>query len=381
MKKRVLLYLLTILLSANCFSQFSKTHYIPPLSHTDSVEPLNQYLYISSPSLVPINFQIQEIGGTTINGTVSRDTPYVYSIGFGTDTQLLTNEIDVSVVKNNKGFIVQAQDLIYVTVRLTAQSNLHAGGLVAKGSAALGTNFRIGAFTNTGAPTSTENYFTFASILATENNTTITFDDIKTGVTLLNNAAAGNTPSNITLNAGESYVIAVKGPSDPNRDGLIGMLINSNKPIAVNCGSFAGSNGSTSNLDLGFDQIVSAERTGQEYIFIKGSGVDVTERPLIVAHEDNTEVFTNGINLPIANLNAGEYLALDGSQFSANGNLYVNTSKNVFAYQGIGGSNSQANQNMHFYLHWVVKLQKLSIIFLSSMKLEIFPILQERFVW
>jgi hypothetical protein len=318
------------------------------LSHTDAVEPLEQFLYISSPSLDPISFQIQEIGGTTINGTVSRNTPYVYSIGFGTDTQLLTNEVDVSVVKNNKGFIVQAQDLIYVTVRLTAQNNLHAGGLVAKGSAALGTNFRIGAFINTGAPTSTENYFTFASILATENNTTITFDDIKTGVTLLNNATAGNTPSNITLNAGESYVIAVKGPSDPNRDGLIGMLINSNKPIAVNCGSFAGSNGSTSNLDLGFDQIVSAERTGNEYIFIKGSGVDVTERPLIVAHEDNTEVFINGINLPIANLNAGEYLALDGSQFSANGNLYVNTSKNVFAYQGIGGSTSQANQNMHF---------------------------------
>ena len=348
MKKRVLLYLLTILLSANCFSQFSKTHYIPPLSHSNSVDPQEQFLYISSPSLVPINFQIQEIGGTTINGTVSRNTPYVYSIGSGTDTQLLTNEIDVNVVKNNKGFIVQAQDLIYVTVRLTAQSNLHAGGLVAKGSAALGTNFRIGGFINTGAPTSTENYFTFASILATENNTTITFDDIKTGVTLLNNAAAGNTPANVTLNAGDSYVIAVKGPSNPNRDGLIGMLVNSNKPIAVNCGSFAGSNGSTSNLDLGFDQIVSAERTGQEYIFIKGSGVNVTERPLIVAHEDNTQVFTNGLTTSIATLNAGEYLALDGSQFSANGNLYVNTSKNVFAYQGIGGTASQANQNMHF---------------------------------
>lgn len=348
MKKRFIFNLLTVLLSINCFSQFSKTHYIPPLSHTDSVEPLNQYLYISSPSLDPINFQIQEIGGTTINATVSRDTPYIHAIGFGTDTQLLTNEIDVNVVKNNKGFIVQAQDLIYVTVRLTAQSNLHAGGLVAKGSAALGTNFRIGGFINTGAPTSTENYFTFASILATENNTTISFDDIKTGVTLLNNAAAGNTPASVNLNAGDSYVIAVKGPSDPNRDGLIGMLVNSNKPIAVNCGSFAGSNGSTSNLDLGFDQIVSAERTGKEYIFIKGAGVDVTERPLIIAHEDNTDVFTNGITTPIATLNAGEYLALDGSQFSTDGNLFVNTSKNVFAYQGIGGTSSQANQNMHF---------------------------------
>jgi gliding motility-associated-like protein len=349
MKQRLFLFILTVLFTASCFSQFSKTHYIPPLSASFGVEPQEQYLYISCPSTTPINFQIQQIGGTSIIGSVSRDTPYIYSIGFGFDTQLLVSENDVSAVLNNKGFIVQAEDLIYVTVRLTATPNFfHAGGLVSKGNAALGTNFRIGAFINTGAPNSTESHYTFASILATENNTLIQFDDIKTGVTLINNAGAGNTPASITLNAGETYVLAVKGPSDENRDGLIGALINSNKPIAVNCGSFAGSNGSTPNLDVGFDQIVSEERTGLEYIFVKGSGVDVTERPLIVAHQDNTEIFLDGNTVPTTTLNAGEYLALDGSQFSVNENLYVRASKNIFAYQGIGGSQSQANQNMHF---------------------------------
>ena len=214
--------------------------------------------------------------------------------------------------------------------------------------AALGTHFRIGAFINTGAPSTTSNHYTFATILATENNTTISFADIKPGVQLINNTAAGSNPSNITLNAGQSFAIAVVGPTVANKDGLIGASITSDKPIAVNCGSFAGSNGTTTNLDLGMDQIVSAERTGMEYIFVKGSGVDETERPLLIADTNNTEIYLNGSATPTTTLNSGQYLALSGTDFSANGNLYVRSSKNIFAYQGIGGSSSQANQNMHF---------------------------------
>ena len=352
MKKRLLFLLFVLLFSLHCQSQFSKTHYIPPLSNSNSpsVEPQGQYLYISCPSTTPVNFQIQEIGGGTIPGVVSRDSPYVYSIGSGYDTQLLVSEGDVNTIKNNKGYIVQAEDLIYVTVRLTASApNNQAGGLVAKGSAALGTQFRIGAFTNTNISATTNNHYTFAAILATENNTVVSFNDIKTGVVLINDTASGNTPASVTLNAGESYVIAVEGPTNANRDGLIGALITATKPIAVNCGSFGGTNGDNDmNLDLGFDQIVSAERTGSEYIFVKGSGLDVTERPLLVANSDNTVIYLNGSTIPAATLNAGQYLSLDGTAFSANGNLYVNASKDIFAYQGLGGSTNQANQNMHF---------------------------------
>ncbi|MFM7018305.1 T9SS type B sorting domain-containing protein [Flavobacterium sp.] len=341
--------LLTFCLSLNCFSQFSKTHYIPPLSNSDSQEPQGQYIYISTPSTTPISFVIQEIGGNSISGTVSRDTPYVYNIGNGYDTQLLISKSDVNTIKNNKGYIINAQDLIYANVRLTStQQNNQAGGLVSKGKAGLGTHFRIGAFINTGASATTTNHYTFATILATENNTTISFGDIKPGVQLINNTAAGNNPANIILNAGQSFAMAVVGPTDANRDGLIGASITSDKPIAVNCGSFAGSNGTTSNLDLGMDQIVSAERTGMEYIFVKGSGLDVTERPLLIADLDNTEIYLNGSTTPTTTLNSGQYLALSGADFSGNGNLYVRSSKNIFAYQGIGGSDSQANQNMHF---------------------------------
>lgn len=347
MKTKVLFLL--ILITTTCFSQFSKTHYIPPISNGLNIEPQDQSLYISCPSTTPINFRIIQLGGATVTGTVSRDTPYVYNIGFGTGTQLMVTGSEVSTIRNDKGFIVEADDLVYVTVRTVAtpQRN-HAGGLVSKGLAALGTQFRIGAFINRDMASVSDNHYTFASILATENNTVVSFGDIDTGVTLVNNAAAGNTPANITLNAGQSYVIATQGPTNQNRNGLIGAYISSNKPIAVNCGSYAGSNGTTPNLDLGFDQIVSAERTGQDYIFIKGNGLDVVERPLIVADQNNTEIYINGNATPLATINAGDFYALDGSNFSAQGNLFVHTSKKAFAYQGMGGTTSQANQNMHF---------------------------------
>jgi gliding motility-associated-like protein len=347
MKKIAILFLLV---GFSVFAQFSKTHYIPPLSGSDGQSAQNQYLYISCPNITPVNFTITVLGGNSITGSVSRDNPYILAIGFGTGTQLHVSKSLVNTILNNKGYVIEAEDQVYVAVRLTATpQNFQAGGLVSKGLAALGTQFRIGSFVNTGISGISQNHFTFVSILATENNTTINFSDIKPGVSLINNTGVGNNPNAIVLNRGQTFVMAVDGPTNANRDGLIGALVSSDKPIAVNCGSYAGTNGTNdNNLDLGFDQIVSAERTGNQYIFIKGFGETVTERPLIVAHENNTQVFlNNNIGTPDFILNAGEYLILDGNSFSPNDNLFVQTSKNVFAYQGVGGS-TQANQELYF---------------------------------
>uniref|UniRef100_UPI00374D68BF T9SS type B sorting domain-containing protein n=1 Tax=Flavobacterium sp. TaxID=239 RepID=UPI00374D68BF len=295
--------------------------------------------------------RIIPLGGTIINGTVSRDTPYVLDIGNNSSSQILIDQSQANTILNNKGYIIEAQDLVYASVRIAAA--FHAGSIVSKGLAALGTQFRIGAFLNKDTPSLSSNYYTFATILATENNTTISFSDIAPGVVLVNNAAAGSTPANIILNSGESFAIAVQGPTIANADGLIGALITSDKPIAVNCGSIAGSNSPTTNLDFGLDQIVSAERTGKEYILIKGSGFTEIERPVVIAHENNTEVFINGSATPFITLNAGDYVDFNGSHFTANNNLFIRTTKNSFVYQAIGGDDggggsNYANQNMHF---------------------------------
>ncbi len=356
MKKYFFFVLIFFSLGTNCYSQFSKTHYIPPLSGASTLTAEEQYLYISTPSITPINFKIIELGGTTILGTVSRDTPYIYDIGYGNDTQLHVDASITSNILNNKGYIVEADDLVYVSARVTAGNGNQAGELVSKGLASLGNRFRIGAFTNENAPSYGVVHYTFVSVLATENNTTVNFDGIKPGVTVIN-SNTGSNPFSITLNSGESYVMAVQGPNNSNRDGLIGSLVTSDKPIALNCGSFGGTNGEMSNLDLGFDQIVPADRTGTDYIFIKSTGLNNVERVLLVADEDDTEIYLDGALSPNYTLNAGQYIALHGSDFNSNGNLYVTTKnpttlvgKNIFAYQSVGddGLPSQANQELFF---------------------------------
>lgn len=350
--KKIALFLFSFL-SISCFAQFSKTHYIPPLSGSSSVPALEHYLYISTPSLTPVKVKINAIGVGFITVTVSQNNPYVSpSIGLGNDTQLMTDSNLLNIPLSNKGYIIEAESLIYVAVRVMASGYNQAGSLVSKGLSALGKEFRVGAFINTATSNSSPLRYTFLSILATENNTLVEFKDIKTGVTLLNNPGAGNTPASITLNRGQSYVLATEDISIENKDGLIGALVKSNKPIAFNCGSFGGTNGNVNNnLDLGFDQIVPIENIRSKnteetkYIFVRGLGLDITERPLIVAHEDNTQVFINEVSTTI--LNAGQYLAVDGALYGANGNMYVRTTKPVFAYQSVGGA-SQPNQEMFF---------------------------------
>ena len=347
--KKVFLFYFFIIINT-CFAQFSKTHYIPPLSgsNSQSARAQGQYLYISTPNDNPVNFKIIQLGGNIITATVSKTVPYMYYGGTGSNTQLMVDRNSVNNVLSNKGYIVEAEDLIYVSVRVVSGNSNQAGAVVSKGLAALGKEFRIGALNNLTAESFNENYYTFVAILATENNTTVHFSNIKPGVILVNDGS-GNSPRDIILNSGQSYVMAVEGPTEANRDGLIGALVAADKPIAVNCGSFAGSN-ATTNLDNGFDQIVPVERTGTEYIFIKSSGQNEVENVLLIAHENDTKIFLNGNLSPNYTLSAGSYISIDGSKFDSNGNLYVKSNQKIFAYQNIGDDSRTdfANQEMFF---------------------------------
>jgi gliding motility-associated-like protein len=351
MLKNILLYLFLLFVPFLSFSQFSKTHYIPPVVASAGVPVGEQYIYISTPSLAPVNFSINEIGGAAIKGIVSRDVPYIFDINTHNASQLVLEEFEVSSIKSNRGYTIEASDVVYATVRIIDKTGNQSSEIVSKGLAALGTQFRISGLTNKLNEGYSDIHLTFASVLATENNTVVSFKDIRAGAVLINNNLTGNSLPNITLNSGESYTIAVQGPLPINNDALIGALITSNKPIAVNCGSFAGSNGEIrNNIDLGLDQIVSAERTGTEYIFIKSTGVNDVEKVILIAHEDNTQIFLNGSNTATYTINAGEYVSLLGSDYNVQGNLYVRSSKNIFAYQSIGDAlrGDVANQEMFF---------------------------------
>ena len=287
---------------------------------------------------------------------VSNTTPLVHFIGQGNSSQLLTPKTSIGIVIN-KGYIIEAEDLVYVSVRVNAALNNnggynHAGGLVSKGNSALGTTFRLGGMLN---PNVDQSLLNFASILSTENNTSVTISNIPIG-TLFSDGTTYTTPIVVTLNKNESYVLALENyaanNSPSNSSKMIGALVETNKPVVVNSGSFGGSNSTGNGRDVGFDQIVSFEKTGKEYIFVKGIGTDELERILLIAHNTNTLIYLNGSSTPFSTLvNPGDNVVLDGSSF-INGNLYVTTSESVFAYQSVGGSNTtpnpSANQNLFF---------------------------------
>ena len=357
-----LVLLLSLQLS---YAQLSRTHYIPPICAADNsnATPQNQFLHISTPSVSPVSVTVTEIGGTVSVLSASNANPIEILIGSGTNTPFISDVNTTGTKYTNKGYSIQADQPVYASVRLIAGvSQSQAGSLVSKGLSGLGTTFRIGTFTNQKTFTSAStDYLNFVSVMATENNTQVNFSDLPSGVVIEN-----NTPLSVVLNYGESYVIALNpGVTPANRDGLVGALVSANKPVVVNCGSSNGSNSTGGGRDFGIDQIAPFETIlidGQaysEYIFVRANGYDDIERPLIVAHLDNTAVYVNGDDLTgtlLTTLSAGDYISIDGSYFSTQsasgsnpgGNMYVWTSKTAFAYQGIGGSNNEANQELFF---------------------------------
>ena len=345
-------------------AQLSRTHYIPPITtaQNSNALPQNQYLHISSPSTEAINVEVTQIGTGSTSYSLSNTAPLEIFIGSGETTPFVVSSSNTATKITNKGYIIQSEKPVYVSVRLTGGNQNQAGSLVSKGLSGLGQTFRAGTFTNLkNFSSSNQDYLNFISIMATENNTQVNFTDIPADVVIEN-----GTPLTTNLNVGESYIIALDPSITPsNRDGLIGALISSTKPIVVNCGSFNGSNSDGNGRDAGIDQIAPLEtiavdgQTFSEYVFVRANGYDAIERPLIVAHYDNTEVWTSGDSgsgVFQGSINAGEYLSLDGSLFSTQssngsnpgGNLYVWTSKTTFAYQGIGGTNNDANQELFF---------------------------------
>ena len=149
-----LLYILIILFSSTVLSQLSKTHYIPPItSGISNAIPNDQYIYISTPSDGLVNFSIKRADGVELqSGQVSNTDPYAYTITTNGYSEFVQDATTTGQVNSDKGFIIEADRPIYVSIRLNAggrgNNAPQAGALVSKGENALGTSFRVGTFTS-----------------------------------------------------------------------------------------------------------------------------------------------------------------------------------------------------------------------------------------
>jgi len=341
-------YIILLFFCNIIFAQLSNKHWIPPLHSRDGSAIQDHYIYISTPEATPFLVNVTTGDGTPIQGSpfsVSQSNPTVIEIGFGQPTSMFLDISDVNVVNSDKGLILQGTKDFYVSFRMRQQN--HAETLISKGRPGIGTDFRLGS-TPQGGEVSIRNFV--SSVMATEDNTTITLSDYNTDVEFVSGSGIITADTQtFTLNQGQTIVFSGYTDNFNNWTGFIGASLTSTKPVAVNTGNATGgvsSNGS----DFTLDQIVASSQIGTEYIFIEGNGLPEMESPLIIADSDNTEIFVNGSTVASTVLNAGDYYLVPNSQFQGtnNRNIYVKSSKPVFAYQLIGGDDSTPTSGLNF---------------------------------
>ena len=110
--------------------------------------PQNQYLHISTPSIGPVNLTVNQLGNGSQAYVVSNANPLEIFIGSGNNTAFILSATSTACSTDSKGYIIQSDEAVYVSVRLTAGNQNQAGSLVSKGLSGLGKSFRLGSFTN-----------------------------------------------------------------------------------------------------------------------------------------------------------------------------------------------------------------------------------------
>ena len=355
-----IVFFLLIISINETYSQLSDLHYIPPLTSGQSNAIFKrQYLYISTPETSNVDVQINPIGGTPFNVTVSNSSPYRFDIdNTGADQNggqlyLASPTLTAGSIINDKGYIIQSSKEVYVGVRVFGDSQSgstfpQAGAMTSKGKSALGKSFKAGMplIPNTGL-----GQVQFISVMATIDNTNITFENLDSSATYAGTVTSSISSLTINLNRGESYILAASiDQAGVTSSTLIGTSIVSNKDIVVNSGAANSTFGSGSERDFGFDQIVPVEKVGKKYIFTRGKGGDAWENVLLIATVDNTEIYLNGSLIPYTTIDKNEFTIIEGNYYDAVSvpTIYASTTENVYAFQSIGGSTAEKNQGMFF---------------------------------
>jgi gliding motility-associated-like protein len=306
----------------NCFAgveaecDSTKMYFIPPVWRTNDPS-LNQPSELVITTLEDeANIHIQSGDGTTFNESyvVRKGTPLRIPLAID---QLQTDNFNQ--IESDKGWVITSDQLIQPIYRIDAFFNKTL--VTIKGPQAMGRVFRAGSQTsNCGNNDQNWSEGHFISVMATEDNTEVTFEfDFP--------AMGGITgPYVRTLNRFETILIR----DDWSNTTVSGALITSTKPIVVNSGSqhtkacrLDNTGNQTARvargMDGGIDQLVPNCLTGDEYVLVRGKGNQEQQYAILVANKNNTRVIIDGDANSELTLNAGEYLTyyLVGDEYEA----------------------------------------------------------------
>lgn len=335
--KKLFSFLLLSLLFTKSFAQLDTEHWFAPMMDRTGNSSQNQTLYFSTNEITafPITIYNNNIPIGTV--TVIKGSPQKFNVN--RNFIITTNQTDLFTT-TTKGLYTKGDKPYFANLRFSVLN--HAEILTSKGKAGIGTKF-YAAMAPITVDSGILNFMT--SIMATEDSTTIKVSGYQTTV-------AFSTPQgssiDIKLNKGQSYIIDGRGNNSNNRTGFIGAKIVSDKSISVTNGNFNGqyAGSFSSSSDILMDQSVPVERLGNEFALVKGNGPvgRNMEGGIIVATENNTQVFINNIAAPIATLNEGQYYVIPDTSYSFRGgsvyNMFIKTTKNVYLYQLLAGASN-----------------------------------------
>lgn len=365
MKRFLLSFILFFTTVTLVFAQRDTEHWIAPYFDSSN-SGYNQALYFSTDSATPFDVKIYsnniEIGSVTI----SLNDPKVFHIPAtlsGTFPSLTGNVVKVvndgeafSVL--DKGIYTKGTKPYFLTMRMYISS--HGEILTSKGKSGIGKTFYAASAPITNTSSSTYNFTT--GIMATEDNTVVTVSGYNPSVVFVNQGAATN-PITFTLNKGQSYILAGEANSPGNATGFIGAKIVATKPVSVTNGNsngfYATGPTGTDGSDLILDQSVPTERLGKEFAMIRTLGAIGTnfnmEGGIVIATENNTEIFLNDNPVAVATLNEGQFYRILDAGYTLQGtgghyNIYVRATKNVYLYQLVSGNSNARNNGGYNYI-------------------------------
>ena len=245
--KFILFFGLFLFMFQDVSAQLDTKHWIPPFyakpgpgTGTNNIQ--KHFVSLSTPATDTIPVTIKDGFGNIIAVVeISRNMPkeYVFSpIGNGN-----TNTYPLNVIPTDSlNLKIRSQGLYFSSyqpffVNMRHKSGSQGTSLTSKGQTALGKRFYSGHIYSRISSQDVwnmERRSHFISVMATENNTVVTFDMIKAPMHFIGHT--DQDPITVTLNAFESYTIGVNfGDFDSSTINLVnGTRITSTKPMKAN---------------------------------------------------------------------------------------------------------------------------------------------------
>ncbi|WP_051230773.1 T9SS type B sorting domain-containing protein [Epilithonimonas caeni] len=345
--KKVLQILIFLIFSIKSFAQLDTEHWFAPMVDRTGNPNSVQRIYMSTNETTP--FKVEVYSNNVIVGTVtiSKNDPQYYQISNRSSiivSPIFSNPSLDLFKPVNKGIYLKGEKYFYASLRFSVSQ--HAEILTSKGTAGIGTDFRV-AMAPIAVYNNILNFMT--SVMATENNTTVTVSGFDPNLKFSDGVS--RTQFNFTLNKGQSYIIDGIGDQSENFKGFIGAKIKADKPISVTNGNFNGQYAGDypSASDILMDQAVPEDRLGKTFVLVKGNGANsyvdgsktTMEKAIIVAVKDNTEIYLNDDTMPAKILQTGEFFETPPDSYRDQGsghyNLYISSNNNIYVYQLLAG--------------------------------------------